>query len=333
MTTTIPAYALYGEQSELSWENFFNVETISYRSKALNWKASPHVHESLIQMLFIQQGQVDVLLNYARLKATAPCLILVPAQTVHGFHYTPDTEGLTITASQKPLESMVGLLAPGLLKLVHKPCIIPLGHLPADKKAILEFYRLMLRELRIPMVNQTAMCISLFTALFIYLSHIGDLPADQQEFDTCSRKAAQINKFLRMVDQKFRLRLTVNDYACEMGMSPGHLSRLCRMALGMSSLDVINMRVIQEAQRELVYTAKTIKQLAAYLGFNDEAYFTRFFHKHTSVSPSQFRELAVRQITMVEKGAPGGEAPGASRHRDDGLREARLEMTDPHAMG
>ncbi|MCZ8623541.1 helix-turn-helix domain-containing protein [Escherichia albertii] len=86
----------------------------------------------------------------------------------------------------------------------------------------------------------------------------------------------------------------------EMGMSAGHLSRLCRLMLGMSSLDVINMRVIQEAQRELIYTSKTIKQLAAFLGFNDEAYFTRFFHKHTGVSPSQFRERAVRQISMVE---------------------------------
>ncbi|WJV52373.1 helix-turn-helix domain-containing protein [Prodigiosinella aquatilis] len=53
-------------------------------------------------------------------------------------------------------------------------------------------------------------------------------------------------------------------------------------------------------QRELVYTAKTIKQLAAALGFNDEAYFTRFFHKHVGVSPTQFRELAVRKIVLSE---------------------------------
>ena len=45
MATTIPTYALYGEQSGLSWENFFNVEMISLRSKDLNWRASPHVHD------------------------------------------------------------------------------------------------------------------------------------------------------------------------------------------------------------------------------------------------------------------------------------------------
>ena len=35
MTATIPVYSLYGEQSGLGWENFFNVELLSYRSKAL----------------------------------------------------------------------------------------------------------------------------------------------------------------------------------------------------------------------------------------------------------------------------------------------------------
>jgi len=301
MATTIPNFALYGEQSALSWENFFNVERISYRSKDLNWRASPHVHDSLIQVLFIQCGQVDVLMNYSRQKAKAPCLILVPAQTVHGFHYTPDTEGLTITASQRPLESVMTILAPEVLKLVHKPCIIPLEYFPEEKDIIWEFYYSMMNELRIPMINQTAMCVSLFISMFVHLSRISNLSLEHQQIDNSSRKASQINKFLALVDQKFRQRLTVNDYSCEMGMSPGHLSRLCRFTLGMSSLDVINMRVIQEAQRELVYTSKTIKQLAAFLGFNDEAYFTRFFHKHAGVSPSQFRERAVREISMGEE--------------------------------
>ena len=98
----------------------------------------------------------------------------------------------------------------------------------------------------------------------------------------------------------------IDDYANKMGMTPGHLSRLCRLALGMSSLDVINMRVIQEAQRELVYTSKTIKQLAASLGFTDEAYFTRFFRKHVGVSPKKFRSLAIEQIFQAEEAGPVG---------------------------
>ncbi|HFZ8993966.1 TPA: helix-turn-helix domain-containing protein [Citrobacter freundii] len=297
MATTIPTYALYGEQSEPGWENFFNVEMISLRSKSLNWKASPHIHDSLIQVLFIQSGEVDVLMNYTRMNINGPGLILVPAQTVHGFDYTPDTEGMTITASQRPLESVIGLMVPNVLTLLHKPCVIPLDCSSEDKRIIQGFYHSLQNEMQNSLPNKKAMCVSIFVSMLIHLSRMESLTEEQQNFDVCSRKAMQINKFLLLVDQRFRQRLTVNDYSEEMGMSPGHLSRLCRITLGMSSLDVINMRVIQEAQQELVYTSKTIKQLAAFLGFNDEAYFTRFFHKHVGVSPGQYRELALQRIS------------------------------------
>ncbi|ACS85202.1 helix-turn-helix domain-containing protein [Musicola paradisiaca] len=327
MNTTIPAYALYGEQSELSWENFFNVEHLSFRSRSLNWKVSPHVHESLLQVLFIQQGDVDVLLNYTRFKAHAPCLILIPAQTVHGLEYTPDSEGLTITASQKPLESTIALLAPNVMKLVDTPCIISLAQTPDDCEVVQGYYQAMVRELRIPNINQIAMGMSLLTSLFLHLARISGQVVEPQEYEICSRKTAQINKFLQLVDQRFRQRLSVNDYACKMGMSPGHLSRLCREALGMSSLDVINMRVIQEAQRDLVYTAKTIKQLAASLGFNDEAYFTRFFHKHAGVSPTQFRELAVKQIVLSENVPNATPGHNAKRRVDEDEEEDTRQLT------
>jgi AraC family transcriptional activator of pobA len=60
----------------------------------------------------------------------------------------------------------------------------------------------------------------------------------------------------------------------------------------MSPLDAINARVLHEAQRELVYSSLSIKQIAAAIGFDDEAYFGRFFKKHTGQRPTEFREAA-----------------------------------------
>lgn len=304
MTTTIPTYALYGEPSELSWDNFFNLEWISERSKIHNWKIHPHVHENLIQVLFLQRGSVDVLLNYSKQTAVSPCLILIPAQTVHSLHYTSDTEGLTVTISQKALESMIHLLIPNLLPLIHEPRITPLIRNGHNDERVLQLYMAIEQELSMPALGQTAMCMSLVSALFIQILRLSDILPKANQQALFSRKAEQIDKFLKIVEQKFRMRLSIDDYANEMGMTPGHLSRLCRLALGISSLDVINMRVIQEAQRELVYTSKTIKQLAASLGFVDEAYFTRFFRKHVGVSPKKFRSLAITQIFQADESQP-----------------------------
>ena len=64
----------------------------------------------------------------------------------------------------------------------------------------------------------------------------------------------------------------------------------------MSAQDVVNARVVHEAQRELVYSSLSVKQIAAELGFEDEAYFGRFFKKHTGQRPTDFRREARAQL-------------------------------------
>jgi AraC-like DNA-binding protein len=52
---------------------------------------------------------------------------------------------------------------------------------------------------------------------------------------------------------------------------------------------VIQERILIEAKRLLSYTRKSVKQISFDLGFEDVAYFSNFFKKHTSQSPLDFR--------------------------------------------
>ena len=56
---------------------------------------------------------------------------------------------------------------------------------------------------------------------------------------------------------------------------------------------------------ELVYTHMPIKQLAAELGYSDDAYFSRFFRKHTGLSPSTFRAQALAQLHRQHQSTTG----------------------------
>ena len=77
----------------------------------------------------------------------------------------------------------------------------------------------------------------------------------------------------------------------------GQLSRLTRESLGKSSIALINERVLVEAQRELIYTNASIKQIADGLGFEDESYFGRFFRKHMGVSPQTYRAQELERLS------------------------------------
>ena len=111
-----------------------------------------------------------------------------------------------------------------------------------------------------------------------------------------TRRSEQIECFRAAVDAHFRERLPVARYAAELGLSAGQLSRLCRESLGMSCLAVVNMRVVHEAECELVYSTLGIKQIAHKLGFADDAYFGRFFRKCTGVTPTEFRRRARQSL-------------------------------------
>ncbi|WP_342620918.1 helix-turn-helix domain-containing protein [Rhodoferax sp. GW822-FHT02A01] len=298
-TKVIPNYALYGDQVQASWNNLFDFEWIPKRSRPYNWNISPHKHDAFIQILYLTEGGCEVILDGARLTATAPCLIVIPAQTVHGFVFDTTTNGPVVTAAQGPLESVAALLMPDLLTLVRKPALIPVNADNVHAQAMMPIFLAIERETQIHAQGQMAAGMSLLTALCVQIARLSD--AQRQAIPKANtRKVAQIEKFRALVEQNFKKHLSVSAYAEMMGITAGQLTRLCREELGMSSMDVINARVVHEAQRDLVYTISSIKQLSFSLGFADETYFGRFFRKHTGRSPREFRAQALDAMLSLQ---------------------------------
>jgi AraC family transcriptional activator of pobA len=82
----------------------------------------------------------------------------------------------------------------------------------------------------------------------------------------------------------------VQRYARRVAMSETSLNRLCQSLAGTTAFDLIQQRLALEARRRLTFVPASIASIAAELGFKDPAYFSRFFRKHSGVSPSTFRK-------------------------------------------
>ncbi|WP_158798949.1 helix-turn-helix domain-containing protein [Pedobacter sp. L105] len=96
-------------------------------------------------------------------------------------------------------------------------------------------------------------------------------------------------KFNLLVEGNFRTEHTVNYYAGIMNKSPKTLSNIFALYYQRTPQQVIRERIITEAKRLLYYTSKSVKQITYELGFEDPAYFAKFFKKHTSFAPLEFR--------------------------------------------
>jgi AraC family transcriptional regulator, transcriptional activator of pobA len=112
--------------------------------------------------------------------------------------------------------------------------------------------------------------------------------------DTPDRPAQLVGEFLSLVETHSRDRWRLPDYARALHVSAGHLRATCVRVTGASPVRLIHERLIREAKRRLIGSSLPIGAIALELAFEDAAYFSRFFHARSGVSPQQYR-LTFRQ--------------------------------------
>jgi AraC family transcriptional activator of pobA len=91
------------------------------------------------------------------------------------------------------------------------------------------------------------------------------------------------------VEQHYLQHWSVADYAAALNVTPSKLNRLSKALAGRSAFEITQERLLLEARRRLVYIAAPVQLLAYELGFEDPAYFNRFFKKRTGMTPARFR--------------------------------------------
>ena len=99
-----------------------------------------------------------------------------------------------------------------------------------------------------------------------------------------------LRHFNLLVEKNFRQLHQVQEYAHLLNRSPKTLSNLFAQYHHQSPLQVIRERIAIEAKRLLLYTDKTVAEVAYETGFAETAHFSRFFKKETGLAPAFFRE-------------------------------------------
>jgi AraC-like DNA-binding protein len=98
--------------------------------------------------------------------------------------------------------------------------------------------------------------------------------------------------FRELVDQRFRDHLRLPDYCGLLGVTPARLARACKSLMACTPSHLIHERLLDEAKRELSYSSRTVSEIAYALGFEEVAYFCRFFKQHTHHSPIEYRKVS-----------------------------------------
>lgn len=98
-----------------------------------------------------------------------------------------------------------------------------------------------------------------------------------------------IREFNFLVENHFKTKHTVAEYADLLNKSPKTLSNLFSKLSSKPPLQYIQDRKMLEAKRLLKYTDKSIKEVAFEIGFEDIQTFSRFFKNYQGISPTDFK--------------------------------------------
>jgi AraC family transcriptional activator of pobA len=105
-----------------------------------------------------------------------------------------------------------------------------------------------------------------------------------------------VRRYRALLEAHYRSPQALAFYADALDVTADHLSRICRRLTGESALDLLNGRRMLEARRLLAYTPMPVAEVARELGYEDPAYFTRFFTRHVGETPSGYRQAVAAGV-------------------------------------
>jgi AraC-like DNA-binding protein len=115
-------------------------------------------------------------------------------------------------------------------------------------------------------------------------------PEDQHHSPSERRDYQVVDDIYR----NFREKLTLSGFARQLYVSEAHLSRSIKKTIGLSFSDILSLARVEEAERLLFSTEKTVDDIADETGFANRKHLALQFRKWYGKTPTAFRK-AIRE--------------------------------------
>ena len=230
-----------------------------------------------VLMLFTQgQGRITIA---GTTRAYGPNnTVFIPAGVMHGFDFAPRVQGTVVFFGRNH-----GLDLPTTPQMMRPRD-------PVSQKELLAVLEAIQRELESHRSASHRAAQHHLGLLGVWLDR--QLERDRaletmpQRPGAAQRLAA---RYVALLERDFRSNRAVADYAEALGVTPTHLTRVCRATSGKGAHQLLDDRLHFEARRLLTETRLPVKDVAEMLGFRSPGYFTRAFQKNAGATPSAFR--------------------------------------------
>ncbi|MDQ6437487.1 helix-turn-helix domain-containing protein [Mesorhizobium sp. LHD-90] len=280
--TEIPDFFVYGEPARPLDVGFVHVETVLARQPVHWGKVAAHKHSRLAQITLWTSGSGTYRIEDRSWSFSIPTVSFVPSNVVHGFTIEPGSDAIVVSIADVALaaladHSLLSLETPVLVTATEET--LPWRKLRATIEAIQSEYADALPGSDKILPPLIAVALSGIARLTVGMTRLA-LPAG----------TALAGRLRGQIDRHFRDDWPVDRYVAELGTTRHLLDKAARDVFGMGVRQAVNERRLVEAKRLLLFTIRTVEDIAYETGFNDPAYFSRFFSHVVGMPPSDWRQ-------------------------------------------
>lgn len=249
---------------------------LSNKEKLPTWWARGRVD---YQLLYVSSGKAHFYIKGEDVEVTAGHMILYQPKQVQHYEYfgrdNPEVYWVHFTGSD--------------VKSILKKYGIPMDKNVfrcGSSGAYAYIYKEMIHELRSCKSGYTEM-------LEMYLKQILTLAGRSLEESTPSVSSYMQEEMEiagRYLREHYNEPISIDDYAKSRGMSISWFLRNFRQFYDKSPMQYLISVRMENAAALLESTTYNISEIAAFVGYDNPLYFSRLFHKHRGLSPTDYRK-------------------------------------------
>lgn len=271
-------------------KNAFYANVFSVHLRKNPFISIPHKHDFYMMVLFTKgSGSHEIDFNQYTIEKGS-LFFLSPGQT-HNWRLSEDIEGYILFHTRSFYQDHFPQHAPEEYPFYESEQRNTHYVLNAEdlKGVERDFIRIYKEYRRKNVVLKSRKLAGLISALYVDLSRLQ--LGTQKEVSKTMSYHTKLIQFENLLEEYYMEEHSASFYADQVFVSQRHLNRICQETIGKSTSDVISDRVVLEAKRMLIHTDMRVSEIAISLGFEDKAYFSRFFKKHEKTSPLSFRNI------------------------------------------
>ena len=269
-------YSLNQEQSFTirGTAKLLNVASARYGG---DWHSVPHTHNHL-ELFYIVGGKGQFLIQDQLYPVNPNNLVVINPNVTH-------TE---VSLNAQPLEYIV-LGIEGIELATNENSngqFNILDHF--ESVEISSCLRNILREMEQKNTGYEDVCQAYMEILIIRLMrNIALAVPTESQVVSGNRQCASVKRY---IDLHFKEALTLEQLAEDAHMNKYYLSHAFKREYGISPINYMITKRIEESKYLLAETDLSMSQIAQLLGFSSLSYFSQVFHRTQSVSPKEYRQ-------------------------------------------